>query len=160
MAMICGTPTPATMRVVQMEPGPMPTLTASAPASARASAAAPVAMLPPMTSMWGYVLFDPAHAVDHALAVAVRGIHHDGIDAGLDQRGHALLGALAHAHCRADAQFAQGIAGSIREIGCLVMSLTVIKPLSSNASLTSSKRSSLDLVQQGFGLQAWCLQAP
>ena len=32
MAEICGTPTPATMRVVQIEPGPMPTLTASAPA--------------------------------------------------------------------------------------------------------------------------------
>ncbi len=31
MAVICGTPTPATMRVVQIEPGPMPTLTASAP---------------------------------------------------------------------------------------------------------------------------------
>ena len=31
-AVICGTPTPATMRVVQMEPGPMPTFTASAPA--------------------------------------------------------------------------------------------------------------------------------
>ncbi len=29
----CGTPTPATMRVVQIEPGPMPTLTPSAPAS-------------------------------------------------------------------------------------------------------------------------------
>ena len=27
IAMICGTPTPATMRVVQIEPGPMPTLT-------------------------------------------------------------------------------------------------------------------------------------
>ena len=27
MAVICGTPTPATMRVVQIEPGPMPTLT-------------------------------------------------------------------------------------------------------------------------------------
>ena len=31
-AVICGTPTPATTRVVQMEPGPMPTLTQSAPA--------------------------------------------------------------------------------------------------------------------------------
>ena len=30
-AVICGTPTPATMRVVQIEPGPMPTLTPSAP---------------------------------------------------------------------------------------------------------------------------------
>jgi hypothetical protein len=33
IAVSCGTPTPATMRVVQIEPGPMPTLTQSAPAS-------------------------------------------------------------------------------------------------------------------------------
>ena len=33
MAVNCGTPTPATMRVVQIEPGPIPTFTASAPAS-------------------------------------------------------------------------------------------------------------------------------
>ena len=39
-AVICGTPMPVTTRVVQMEPGPMPTLMASAPASMRASAAA------------------------------------------------------------------------------------------------------------------------
>ena len=38
MAVSCGTPTPATIRVVQMEPGPMPTFTASAPASIRARA--------------------------------------------------------------------------------------------------------------------------
>ena len=38
MAVSCGTPTPATMRVVHMEPGPMPTLMASAPASIRARA--------------------------------------------------------------------------------------------------------------------------
>ena len=31
MAVICGTPAPATTRVVQIEPGPMPTFTASAP---------------------------------------------------------------------------------------------------------------------------------
>jgi hypothetical protein len=52
-ARICGTPTPATMRVVQMLPGPMPTFTASAPASTSANAASPVAMLPPMTSTCG-----------------------------------------------------------------------------------------------------------
>ncbi len=39
MAVSWGTPTPATMRVVQIEPGPMPTFTASAPASIRALAA-------------------------------------------------------------------------------------------------------------------------
>ncbi len=48
MAVICGTPTPATTRVVQIDPGPMPTLTASAPALASASAASPVATLPAM----------------------------------------------------------------------------------------------------------------
>ena len=53
LAMLCGTPTPATMRVVQIEPGPIPTLTASAPASTKAKAAAPVAILPPITSMCG-----------------------------------------------------------------------------------------------------------
>ncbi len=49
MAVSCGTPTPATMRVVQMEPGPMPTLTASAPASISASVASAVATLPAAT---------------------------------------------------------------------------------------------------------------
>ena len=46
IAVNCGTPTPATMRVVQIEPGPMPTLTASAPASISASAPSAVATLP------------------------------------------------------------------------------------------------------------------
>ena len=45
---------PATTRVVQMEPGPMPTLMASAPASMRASAAAAVAMFPAMRDTFGY----------------------------------------------------------------------------------------------------------
>ena len=39
----CGTPTPVTIRVVQMLPGPIPTLIASAPASIRALVAAAVA---------------------------------------------------------------------------------------------------------------------
>ena len=43
----------ADLRVVQMLPGPMPTFTASAPASTSAKAAAPVAILPPMTSICG-----------------------------------------------------------------------------------------------------------
>ena len=47
-AVSCGTPTPATMRVVQIEPGPMPTLIASAPASISASAPSAVATLPAM----------------------------------------------------------------------------------------------------------------
>ena len=51
MAVIWGTPTPATTRVVQIEPGPTPTLTASTPASMRACAPSVVATLPPMMSM-------------------------------------------------------------------------------------------------------------
>ena len=50
IAVICGAPTPATTRVVQMEPGPIPTLMPSAPASIIACAASRVARLPPMTS--------------------------------------------------------------------------------------------------------------
>ena len=46
MAVICGTPMPATTRVVQMLPGPMPTLTQSAPALMRASVPSAVATLP------------------------------------------------------------------------------------------------------------------
>ncbi len=52
-AVICGTPTPATIRVVQIDPGPIPTLTPSAPASTKANAAAAVAMLPPITCTEG-----------------------------------------------------------------------------------------------------------
>src|SRR6266851_2963289 len=46
MAVICGTPTPVTTRVVQIEPGPTPTFTASTPRSTRARAPASVATLP------------------------------------------------------------------------------------------------------------------
>ena len=48
IAVICGTPTPATMRVVQIDPGPTPTLTASAPALINACAPERVATLPPI----------------------------------------------------------------------------------------------------------------
>ena len=47
MAVSCGTPTPVTTRVVQIDPGPMPTFTASTPRSTSARAPAVVAMLPP-----------------------------------------------------------------------------------------------------------------
>ena len=49
-AVICGTPTPATTRVVHIEPGPMPTLIPSAPASIKARVASAVATLPATTS--------------------------------------------------------------------------------------------------------------
>ena len=53
MAVNWGTPMPETTRVVQMEPGPMPTLTTSAPASNRSAVAAAVATLPAMMGRFG-----------------------------------------------------------------------------------------------------------
>ena len=53
----CGTPTPATSRVVQAKPGPIPTLTASAPAAARSRTPSPVATLPATTSTPGQAPF-------------------------------------------------------------------------------------------------------
>ena len=49
-AVSCGIPTPEMMRVVQIEPTPMPTLTASAPAFTRARAPSSVPTLPAITS--------------------------------------------------------------------------------------------------------------
>ena len=51
IAVICGTPTPETTRVVQIEPGPIPTFTASAPASIKARVPSAVATLPATTSI-------------------------------------------------------------------------------------------------------------
>ncbi len=45
------------MRVVQIDPGPIPTLTPSAPASANAFAAAPVATFPTITCNSGNAAF-------------------------------------------------------------------------------------------------------
>ena len=50
IAVNCGTPTPATTRVVQMDPGPTPTLTASTPALISASVASPVATFPAISA--------------------------------------------------------------------------------------------------------------
>ena len=51
IAVTCGTPAPATTRVVQIADGPIPTFTASTPTSIRSRVASPVAMLPAMTLM-------------------------------------------------------------------------------------------------------------
>ena len=49
----CGYPTPAIIRVVHIEPGPIPTLIPSTPALAKNFAASPVAILPATTSSEG-----------------------------------------------------------------------------------------------------------
>ena len=63
IAVTCGTPMPETILVVHIEPGPIPTLIASAPAFIRNSAAAAVAILPTISWQSGkaflifYVVF-------------------------------------------------------------------------------------------------------
>ena len=103
-AVTCGTPTPATTRVVQIDPGPMPTLTASAPASISASAASPVAMLPATTSNSPDSALDPRDHLDHAARVAVGRVDDEHVGAGLDQRLGALARVRADADRGADAQ--------------------------------------------------------
>jgi hypothetical protein len=80
-AVICGTPTPATIRVVQIEPGPTPTLTASAPWSISASAASPVTMLPPMTWSCGKFFFTHFTRSSTPCEWPVRGVDHHDVDA-------------------------------------------------------------------------------
>ena len=55
IALNCGTPTPAMIRVVQILPGPIPTFTPSAPFSTKNRAASAVAIFPTTTSKSGYL---------------------------------------------------------------------------------------------------------
>src|ERR1700732_3031429 len=114
MAVNCGMPTPATTRVVQIEPGPMPTLMASAPASMSAFAPSPVAMLPATTcTAFDNRLMRPTASSTRG-EMAVRGVDHHEIDA----RGDQLLGAceaqVADRRRRGDAQPALLVLAGVR----------------------------------------------
>ncbi len=85
------------MRVVQIEPGPMPTLTASAPASISASAPSAVATLPAMIWVEFESRLMRPHHVEDARGMAVRGIDHQHIDARVEQRLGARDAVLARA---------------------------------------------------------------
>ena len=62
------------------------------------------------------VLLDPAHAIDHTFAVAVRGVHHNGVHTCARERLDTLFGALTHTHGGTHAQFASSVTGGIGEI--------------------------------------------
>ncbi len=64
-AVNCGTPTPATMRVVQIEPGPTPTFTAETPALISASVPSAVATLPPTSGRSGNRCRSSSDRLDH-----------------------------------------------------------------------------------------------
>ena len=57
IAEICGTPTPATILVVQIEPGPIPTLIISTPELYNFFAASPVAILPTQIGIFLIIFF-------------------------------------------------------------------------------------------------------
>ena len=109
----CGTPTPATMRVVQIEPGPMPTLTASAPASISACVPSAVATLPAMMRTELESFLARVDGVEHALRMAVRGVDDEQVDAGIDQPLGALEAVIADAGGGGDAQPALRVLGGI-----------------------------------------------
>ena len=106
--MICGTPTPATMRVVQIEPGPMPTLTrvgAVVGQRLRAVRRRDVAAddLRPADSCFLTQRTRSSTPCEWPCAVSTTSTS----TPGLDQRLDALLGVLAGADRRADAQPAE-----------------------------------------------------
>ena len=65
-------------------------------------------------------LLHPFDAIEHALRVAVRGVDHDYINPGFDQRRRALLGALADADRSTHTQAAKFILARVRMFGGLL----------------------------------------
>ena len=85
IALNCGTPTPATTRVVQIDPGPIPTLTESAPRIHQGFR--PVLGGNISCNNLGVVtkFLDPRNGVEHPRRVAVCGIDDDNVTPGIDQ---------------------------------------------------------------------------
>ena len=102
------------MRVVQIDPGPIPTLIASAPASASAFAASAVATLPATTWTEFETPFTRSTALATSRVVAVRGVDHDAIAAGVDQRFRASKAGIADGRRRRYPQPPFGILGGKR----------------------------------------------
>ena len=102
------------MRVVQIEPGPMPTLMASAPASISALAPSPVATLPAMIATLLDCRLSRADLIEHLLRMAVRGVDDDAVDAGFHQHHGPLEALVADAGGRRDAQPPLGILAGVR----------------------------------------------
>src|SRR6185312_15764831 len=98
-AVSCGTPTPVTTRVVQMEPGPTPTFTALTPRSTIAGCDVPCDQL--------YLREHLPHGSrrpEHRFGVSVRGIHHERVHSSRDERGGALAHVAAGTDRRGHAQ--------------------------------------------------------
>jgi hypothetical protein len=135
------------MRVVQMLPGPMPTACFHQRQCRRAGgniAANHVNVR--------VVFLHPAHALDHAMAVAMRRIHHNRVHAGTGQGFHTLFRAHAHAHGRAHTQLAQGVARGVWKTGLFGDVLDCDEALELEVIIDDQQALDLVLVEQHLGL--------
>ena len=121
MALICGTPTPATTRVVQIEPGPTPDLDrvdARVDERLGAGPGGDVAADDLDAVVAAEVLLHPGDHVEHRALVAVGGVDDEQVDAGVHEQPGPLVGVLAHAERRADDEppvgVLRGVAGTGR----------------------------------------------
>jgi hypothetical protein len=112
IAVIWGTPTPAMMRVVQIDPGPMPTFTPSRPAATRSLRRLGRRDVAGDDRLGDAALLELADGVDDVLRMAVGGVDDEEVDVGLDQE----LGAVevVHADRGADAEAAARVLGGER----------------------------------------------
>ena len=113
--MICGAPTPATTRVVQIEPGPTPDLHrvgAGLDQRGGRGAGGDVAAdhLDPVADL-GLELADH---VEHPPVVGVRGVDDQHVDPGVGQRHRAIPGVVADADRGTDQQPAVTVLGGQR----------------------------------------------
>ena len=102
------------MRVVQIEPAPMPTFTASTPSSISASVASAVATFPAITSTSANCRRMRSHRVEHALRVAVRRVDDERVDVGRHQRLGALHRVARDAYGRCHPQPSQRVLARVR----------------------------------------------
>ena len=98
------------------------------------------------------VLFDPANPFDHAVAVTMCRIHHDGVNPGANQGFNALFGARAYAHSRTYAQTPCAVARCIRETGLLGDVFDGDQAFELESLVDHQQTFQLVFVQQRFGL--------
>ena len=128
-AVIIGTPIPATMRVVQIDPAPMPTFTASTPISIERFGGFACGHVPGHQIDVRILASDPPDHVEHALRMSVRGVDHEDIDVRGDQCGGPIKRVLADADGCADPQPPQTVFAGIRVLDDLLDVLDRDQPL-------------------------------
>ena len=116
-AVSCGTPAPVTIRVVQIEPGPTPTFTASTPRSSRRARSGGGPDVARDELHVGELLADPADHLEHALRVAVGGVDDEHVDARIDQRRRAVQRILRDADGGPHAQPSDLVLAGVADTG-------------------------------------------